>query len=188
MAAALEQNRSDIWEYEGKQFVYRYDDAVVEYGYVDENGQWVEIDGAGLSREHWDDIEAREEYVFEWIMDLDEEMDYLVDDFVKNELGGSSDLRSRKEDKPDMQLSGELHGTLYDMAKSLYEIDDIELVEICSLLQMIDDGTEIPQIYDTEEVIRKFDVDRFAEKLRRILGEIKENHGANFFCKNSTHS
>lgn len=70
---------SRIWNYKGKQFKYRYEDAVVEWGFINDNGEWEEIDGAGLRRENWTNLEARKEYISEWIMDIDEEALYLMD-------------------------------------------------------------------------------------------------------------
>lgn len=93
-----------------KEFRYNRDHAIVEYVckatpdmYADD-AEWMEkfnrplwgidkdgyvvLDSAGLSREHWDDKESRIEYLTSWGYDIDSETNYLVEEFVKYEMGG----------------------------------------------------------------------------------------------------
>ena len=52
---------------------------------LDENGL-EEMDSIGLSRESWDDPEARREYLEYWIDDVEEETRFEAEQFVKYEL------------------------------------------------------------------------------------------------------
>lgn len=52
---------------------------------IDEDGLFY-LDGAGLMREHWDDEEAREEYLIGMEMDWEDDTSYLVED-CKKEFG-----------------------------------------------------------------------------------------------------
>ena len=44
------------------------------------------IDTIGLSRENWNDREARNAYLEGWSSDLDEETSYLAEQFIRYEL------------------------------------------------------------------------------------------------------
>lgn len=101
-------NRSKVYEQEGKLFRYNYDDSMVEYVHkaseedVADEAEWLEkygkplfhidsdgymvIDSIGLSRENWENREARNGYLTSWAMDLDAESSRLAADFVKYEL------------------------------------------------------------------------------------------------------
>jgi len=101
--------------YEGEKKSFQYDRkrAVVLYvakagadEIADNNQEWMDkyskplfeiqddgymvIDSIGLSREHWDDKEARNEYLNEWCMQMEEELSYMIADLVKEfGYGGS---------------------------------------------------------------------------------------------------
>jgi len=64
---------------------------IVKYGHplwnIDADG-YIVLDSAGLSCEHWDDKDARIEYLTEWVYEIDAEVSYLVDDFIKYEYAG----------------------------------------------------------------------------------------------------
>ena len=51
---------------------------------IDSDG-YIVLDSAGLSREHWNDKEARIEYLTEWSWEISEEVDYLVKEYVEYE-------------------------------------------------------------------------------------------------------
>ena len=51
---------------------------------IDMDG-YIVLDSAGLSREHWDDKETRIMYLTEWGYEIDDETNYLVSEFIKNE-------------------------------------------------------------------------------------------------------
>ena len=72
---------SKVIKKDGKQFRYNYKDNVVEYiGEIDEE---IEIlDSVGLSKENWDNKEARDEYLDQYIMDLNEEESYMTKDLM----------------------------------------------------------------------------------------------------------
>lgn len=87
-----------------KEFRYDYKDCVVEYvmkadaQMYEDNKEWqkkwgrdlwdIDAEGyeviasAGLSREHWDDKEARKEYLEMWAQELDEESQYLAEQYM----------------------------------------------------------------------------------------------------------
>lgn len=78
---------SEILKYKGKLFRYNYNDSLVEYGFISQEddadfgwktGEFIEIDAIGLSRENWENKEARNEYLQEYIFQLEEELRYLV--------------------------------------------------------------------------------------------------------------
>lgn len=71
---------------QGKTFRYDYDHAVVEWIYKNEDGKWEVLDGAGLRLENWKNKEARDEYLQEWIMDIEADAEYQMDMFIKYEL------------------------------------------------------------------------------------------------------
>ena len=56
----------------------------VKYGknlwdFINHNGKdYTLITSAGLSRENWKNKEAREEYLSEWLWELDEEVKYMI--------------------------------------------------------------------------------------------------------------
>lgn len=77
---------SKHYKYMGKTFRYDYDNAIVEWIYKDEEtGLWEEIDGAGLRLENWKNKEVRDEYLAEWCADLEDEIAYEMDLFMKYE-------------------------------------------------------------------------------------------------------
>ena len=86
---------------------FRYTNGVVEYvakatpDMYDDDKEWMEkyghplwgikdgyvvLDSAGLSKEHWNDKEARTEYLTGWAYDIDEESNSLLRDFIKYEF------------------------------------------------------------------------------------------------------
>lgn len=54
---------------------------------IDADG-YIVLCSAGLRRENWKNREVRDEYLSEWCFDLDEELEIMTADFVKNELPG----------------------------------------------------------------------------------------------------
>lgn len=98
-----------IYTLKGKLFRYNEKTCIVEYimkadaETIAEEAEWkekhggrplfgIDADGymvlrsAGLSRENWNNRETRDEYLSEWCFDLDEELESMEADFVKNEL------------------------------------------------------------------------------------------------------
>lgn len=72
---------SKVIKKDGKQFRYNYKDNVVEY--IGEIDREIEIlDSVGLSKENWDNKEARDEYLDQYIMDLNEEESYMTKDLM----------------------------------------------------------------------------------------------------------
>ena len=100
--------KSKPYKLHGKLFRYDFDRSVVERIYkagteeVADNGEWMQkygkplfdIDAAGyvvittvgLHADNWKNKAARDEYLFEWCVDLDEESSSLAADFAKYEL------------------------------------------------------------------------------------------------------
>ena len=109
--------KSKPYKFQGKLFRYDFDNAIVEYiskadkemlsdnedwmerhGHnlwdIDEDG-YVKLDGVGLRSENWKRKEARDEYLYEWCVDLDEESAALERDFVKYELPYLKEVQSK---------------------------------------------------------------------------------------------
>ena len=100
--------KSNVYELKGKLFRYNFDRCVVEYvakageEELKDEAEWLErygsplfgldadgymvLDSIGLSRENWENREARDGYLSGWVLDLDAEASRLADDFVKYEL------------------------------------------------------------------------------------------------------
>ena len=95
--------RSEVVKVQNKLFRYDYENCLVEYvsEVTDEikadNKEWQEkyhkdlfevVDGyvvnstVGLRKENWDNPDAREEYLSEWIMDMEEELSYAMKEFL----------------------------------------------------------------------------------------------------------
>lgn len=79
---SLDNNKySKVIKKDGKQFRYNYKDNVVEYiGEID--GEIEILDSVGLSKENWDNKEVRDEYLDQYIMDLNEEESYMTKDLM----------------------------------------------------------------------------------------------------------
>jgi len=96
-----------VINYESNKKMFRYNRERAEVSYVAkataeeiaDNQKWLEkygkplfeiqsdgyvvINSVGLSRENWDDKEARDEYLNEWCMQMEEELAYMTADLVK---------------------------------------------------------------------------------------------------------
>ena len=95
MGKDADKKYSNLYKYKGKAFAYDNENAIVEYVYVDpEDNSWIVLDEIGLSNDNWDNKEARDEYLDEYIAQLDDEANRLADDFIANEYLGES-LASR---------------------------------------------------------------------------------------------
>lgn len=101
-------NKSKVYKLDGKLFRYNFDRSTVEYvakageDEMKDEAEWMQkygeplfgidhdgymvIDSIGLSRENWQNREARNGYLESWSIDLDEETSRLAADFVKYEL------------------------------------------------------------------------------------------------------
>lgn len=82
------QDYSDPYKVAGKWFRYNYKYAEVEYITHPSNefGPIEVITSVGLSKDNWENKEARNEYLQGWAEELDAEANSLADDFIKNEL------------------------------------------------------------------------------------------------------
>ena len=49
---------------------------------IDDDG-YIVLDSAGLSREHWKNRESRIEYLTEWTYEIEDEVAYLMEEFVE---------------------------------------------------------------------------------------------------------
>lgn len=99
---SLNDNKySKIIKKDGKQFRYNYIDNVVEYiGEID--GELEVLDSVGLSKENWDNKEARDEYLDEYIMDLNEEESYMTKDLMDE--FGLTESKEKVEEADAMQF------------------------------------------------------------------------------------
>lgn len=100
--------KSKPYEMNGKVFRYDFDRCVVEYiskadaDMMAEDAEWQQKHGSklygigddgymllatvGLWKDNWTNKAARDEYLSEWVFELDEEFAALAADFVKYEL------------------------------------------------------------------------------------------------------
>ena len=100
--------KSKVYKLEGKLFRYNFDRCTVEYvakageEELKDEAEWMQkygeplfgighdgymvIDSIGLSRENWENREARDGYLSAWAADLEAESCRLAADFVKYDL------------------------------------------------------------------------------------------------------
>lgn len=100
--------KSNVYKLGGKMFRYNFDRSTVEYvakagkDELKDEAEWMQkygeplfgidrdgymvIDSIGLSRENWENHEARDGYLRGWAQDLEAESSRLAADFVKFEL------------------------------------------------------------------------------------------------------
>ncbi len=100
--------KSNVYKLGGKMFRYNFDRSTVEYvakagkDELKDEAEWMQkygeplfgidrdgymvIDSIGLSRENWENREARDGYLSAWAADLEAESSRLAADFVKYEL------------------------------------------------------------------------------------------------------
>ena len=98
---------SRVYKFGDRKFRYNYDDGVVELVFkpnkemLDDNKEWMEkfghplwelsdgycvADSVGLRRENWVDKESRDSYLGMWVDEIDEELAFEAELFVKREL------------------------------------------------------------------------------------------------------
>ena len=78
---------SEIYNYQGKAFRYDYENSLLQYVYIVEEddellgkkGDIVEIDAVGLNKEHWENKPQRDEYLFEYVADLEAEAEFYAE-------------------------------------------------------------------------------------------------------------
>lgn len=97
------KQRYDFYKYRGEKFAYDKDEALVILLSRDTEGEgkdapWREMDAVGLSRENWNNKDARDGYLDTYIDERDEEFAYMMDDFVENELPNLQKNQSLGED------------------------------------------------------------------------------------------
>jgi len=88
------KSRYKYYKYKGKEFAYDMDNALViqlfrdddEIAEMGNKAPYRELDAVGLSRSNWKNKEVRNEYLDEYIYDMDSYSSYAASDFVKNEL------------------------------------------------------------------------------------------------------
>lgn len=70
---------------ENKEWMEEYGEPL--FPTITVNGkEYIEIQAAGLMYENWKNKEARDEYLFEWVMDLIEEATRLANEFMQYEM------------------------------------------------------------------------------------------------------
>lgn len=86
---------SEVYSYRGKHFRYDYERSILEYIWIVEEddeelklhkGDIEVLNGAGLKEENWKNKRLRNMYLSEWILELDEESEYLAEEFLKYEM------------------------------------------------------------------------------------------------------
>ena len=91
----LEERYSKPYKLNGKLFQYNYTRCIVEYiqilkedmEYIGKKGDIFVIDEAGLSKEHWNNKEVRNEYLNSWIEELEETFRIMEHEVIE-EFGG----------------------------------------------------------------------------------------------------
>lgn len=100
--------KSRVYKLDGKLFRYNFGNSTVEYiakvgkEELKDEAEWMQkhgeplygvdhdgymvIDSIGLSRENWENREARDGYLLAWSQDMDAEISGLAADFVRYEL------------------------------------------------------------------------------------------------------
>ena len=100
--------KSNVYRYRGKLFRYDFDNAVVEYIYkaskedIEDEESWIRehgrplfdiddkgyivVDSVGLSQKNWKNKAARDEYLYQYCVDLDEEAEALRREFEMYEM------------------------------------------------------------------------------------------------------
>lgn len=75
VAPATEEEKKDNEEWQEKYGKNHWP----LWDFINHNGKdYTIITYAGLSRENWKNKEAREEYLSEWLLELDEEIKYMI--------------------------------------------------------------------------------------------------------------
>lgn len=104
--------KSKPYKLHGKLFRYDFDHYVVEYiskaddEMIADDAQWerkygrrlynigedgyIVLDTVGLHKENWTNKDARDEYLSEWVFELDEELHFLATEFVEEEYMDST--------------------------------------------------------------------------------------------------
>ena len=96
----IESSDIDYYKYKGKDFAYDKKHSIVmqifkddeEVEMMGDDAPWRELEGVGLRRDNWDDKNLRNQYLDEWIMDIEAESAQLADDFMKYEYPYLKDL------------------------------------------------------------------------------------------------
>ena len=90
--------KSAVYKFRGKMFRYNFDECLVEYiakateEELEENKEWqkefgknlwdidengyIEIDAVGLRKENWTRKEVRDEYLAEWVAEMQEALEW----------------------------------------------------------------------------------------------------------------
>ena len=133
MGKDADKKYSNLYKYKGKAFAYDNENAIVEYVYVDpEDNSWIVLDEIGLSNDNWDNKEARDEYLDEYIAQLDDEANRLADDFIANEYLGES-LANRyvktetKADDEKLAMEPDLMESLTKSLKNKLDFTEADL-------------------------------------------------------------
>ena len=71
---------SKIDKRRGRKFRYNYERGLIEWIDKDDNGEWEVIDAVGLRKESWENKGLRDEYLFIWNVDIDDELKYMAMD------------------------------------------------------------------------------------------------------------
>ena len=81
------KSRYDYYRYKGNDFAHDKKNDLLLYLYKDEeDGNYYEVEAIGLRPDNWKNKNVRNEYIEEYLDELDTEVSYLANDFIKNEL------------------------------------------------------------------------------------------------------
>ena len=71
---------SKIVRRRGRKFRYNYERRLIEWINKDNNGEWKVINAVGLRKENWENKEIRDDYLFLWNIEIDDELKYMAMD------------------------------------------------------------------------------------------------------------
>jgi len=71
---------SKIVKRSGRMFRYNYERGLFEWIDKDDNGEWEVIDAFRLRKENWENKEIRDDYLFLWNIEIDDELIYMAMD------------------------------------------------------------------------------------------------------------
>lgn len=144
---------SGVYEYKGRKFIYDKKNALLiqifkDSDEVEELGEdkapWRELDSIGFSKENWDNKDIRDEYLFTYSMELDDEADYAIDQ-AKKEFGITEavdlvedveihDKLNKKLWNEDMTLKPEAKEKIIEIAdefkNSIKDYLDLNIIDI----------------------------------------------------------
>lgn len=163
---------SQLYKFKDKTFIYDKINSVVIYLFKDDeelpalgkDAPWRELDSVGLSAENWNNVESRDEYLAQFVDDLDAEASYYANEFIKNELTTEA-VGDTKKGLSVSDLSSNTDKSwfngLSDEAKKMILLIDTKEIDPDSLVEMIANGLNGDEIYKLFKTQGYIDLDEY---------------------------